>query len=1291
MSRRNVGIAICLLVLALAGGYVVWSVWFAPTRVLVVNALPAQEAELRLAVDGNSEISLTAVATEDAGGFSDYDAVLLYGRGLYVDSVMRLELDEAAKKGVIVHTNTLRRSSVKIVHNLDSIRQNTIDTYLRNQCRANNINLFRYIRTIANPRRVCRTVPSPPVRLPDGMLYYVDEGVYFSHSGEFEDYLRAKGVYRDGAAKVALVSGVTFPVEGARGHIDTLMARLTDAGYNVYPFSASGRERERLLREIKPDAVVYLPMGRLGSDSIVNALYDEDTPLFAPFPVTVGREEWLDAGKSLGAGTITSRIVLPEIDGAMASVCISTQNPDGEGRVLPTPESERVDAFMKQMNGFMRLRTKLNSDKRVAVAYFKSPGKDALLASGMEVVPSLYNFLKRLRDEGYDLTGLPQTLEEFRRDIMKYGAVMGDYAPQAQQRFMNECSPLWIDRHTYEKWAREMLLPEKYDEVTARYGNAPGTLLARNDSIAVACLRYGNIFLFPQPRAAIGDDDFRIVHGADVAPPHSHIAPYLYVSKGFMADLLIHFGTHGNLEFTPGKDVALSGADWADVLTGHIPHFYFYTTANVGESVIARRRSHAVLVSHLTPPYVESGMRCKYASLIERLHKAMADSSANTVELKREIVALGLHSDLRLDSLSTAPYTAEELSKIDLFVEELANEKVTGAFYVMGMPYSSRDLLTTLQAICADGVAYSRACRDFEKGIISEHDSKDYGYVAHHYLDDARQSIADLVAGNHRNADGMDEVEECLHNLLASTGAEIDAMVGAMSGRPVRPAPGGDPVLNPNVLPTGRNMFSVNPEITPGKKAWSDGVSLAEATLRDYKNRHGEYPKKVSYTFWAGEFISTEGATIAQALRMMGVEPVRDSQGRVMGLRLTPSEELGRPRVNIIVQVSGQLRDIASSRLKMLTEAVRMASEARDDIYPNYVAIGTTEQEKALLLDGNTPERAKALSVMRVFGPVNSGYSTGMLYYTENSGEWEDKSELADGFINNMCAVYGDDDEWGSPEPALFGTAISGTKVTVQPRQSNTWGPLSLDHVYEFTGALSLAVDRIDGEEPEAVMADYRNRYIPRVQDTKEAVAVETRATVLNPVFISERMKGDASTAQMFGEIFRNIFGWTVTRPSALTEGVYDDLYDVYVADCHSLGIKDYFDRVNPVALQEMTATMLESARKGYWKASGEQLRTVAGLNAELTARHGAPCTEFVCGNRKLQEFTASLLDDGQSVRYLAAMASTIDTDIEGERHGNFTHDIFIPVSGGGRWWMAVLILLSLVAIIGVVVYRRKK
>lgn len=1281
-------VALCILTVVIA--FFFYCHWFNPTRILVVNPLPAQAAEIQLNNDSRN-IDVECTGMENAHDFSKYDAILMYGRGLFLDSIQIMELDKAAKKGVKIFTNALRNFSFVVNHNLDSIQIKTLHAYFQNPCRANYNNLLKYVRYITTPEGTASPDFEPPVELPSNLFYHLDGGNYFETATELTDYLKKSKLYHEKGKKVVFISGMTFPVEGNRAHIDTLVSRLTNAGYNVYPLSANGEKRANLIREVNPDAIVYLPMGRLGNDNLINWCYEKEIPLFMPFPLIQTREKWFDVDNPVSAGTLNARIVVPEVDGAMTPLCISTQDPDKDGFLLYNPIPERINAFMEQFTRFMTLKTKPNKDKKLAIGYFKNPGKDALVASGMEVAPSLYNFLKRLQQDGYNVSGLPSTLEAFKKDLMTRGSVMGDYAPEAQKRFMDECNPVWIDKNTYERWAKKVILPTKYNEVEQRYGKAPGSLLARGDNIAIAAIQYGNVLLFPQPRPAIGDDDFKLVHGAEVAPPHSYLAPYLYMQNGFDADALIHFGTHGNLEFTPGKNAGLSKADWAEVLIGNRPHFYFYTTGNVGEAIIAKRRSHAVIVTHLTPPYVESGMRTKYSSLLNDIHSALAYPERNDLNLKKEIIALGLHSDLKLDSALTMPYTNEELELVDSFLEELANEKTTGACYVMGIPYSQKDMETTLVAIAADKLAYKRAKKDFVNGEITESQLHDATFIRHNYYPEAAATVRTANSTFDEGNEETKMVREYRSLLTESAGAEIESMIGALSGKPVKPAPGGDPVLNPNVLPMGRNMYSINAEATPGPKAWNDGVSLAEQTLKSYKKQHGKYPRKVTYTFWAGEFIASQGATLAQAFRMLGVEPVRDEQGRVMDLKLTPSAELGRPRVNVMVQVSGQLRDIAGSRLQMLTDAVKLASKATDDIYPNYVAEGTLEQEKNLVENGLSPKEARSLSTARVFGPVNNGYGSGMMDYTENSGEWDDRKELAEGFINNMCAMYGDTINWGKANPKAFKSAITGTDVVVQPRQSNTWGPISLDHVYEYTGGLSLVATTLSGKEPDAIMADYRNSYLPRIQDAKQAVAIEMRAVLLNPNVIKERMKGDATTAQSFGEMFRNVFGWSVMRPSALNENTYDELYKTYIEDIHNLGIEEYFNQVNPAALQEMTATMLESARKGYWKATDKQLERTAKLHADITEKNGAPCTEFVCSNSKLQNFVTSKLNDNQRKKYLSKISEATANASSGTVMKEEDLQLMSDLKKGKHLGALIAIVSCILAILVLTLYLRRK
>ena len=476
------------------------------------------------------------------------------------------------------------------------------------------------------------------------------------------------------------------------------------------------------------------------------------------------------------------------------------------------------------------------------------------------------------------------------------------------------------------------------------------------------------------------------------------------------------------------------------------------------------------------------------------------------------------------------------------------------------------------------------------------------------------------------------EVERTLKNvnnykraLQDSPEVELQSLMNALNGGYTAPSPGGDPIVNPNTLPTGRNLFAINAEETPTESAWEKGVQLAKSTIEMYRKRHnGEFPKKVSYTLWSGEFIETGGATIAQVLYMLGVEPVRDAFGRVSDLKLIPSADLGRPRIDVVVQTSGQLRDIAASRLFLVNRAVEMAAAAKDDQYENQVAAGVLEAEKTLIDKGISPKDAREISTFRVFGGANGGYGTGIQGMVDAGDRWEDESEIAATYLNNMGAYYGSEKNWEKFQQFAFEAALTRTDVVVQPRQSNTWGALSLDHVYEFMGGLNLTVRNVTGKDPDAYLSDYRNRNNNKMQEVKEAIGVESRTTIFNPSYIKEKMKGEATSAAGFAEIVRNTYGWNVMKPSVIDNEMWDEIYNVYVKDKFNLGVQDFFEQQSPAALQKITAVMMETARKGMWKATEQQLADLSKLHTDLIQKYKPACSGFVCDNAKLRDFIAS-------------------------------------------------------------------
>lgn len=1339
----------CLLIIVLLGIWA-YNVWFGTTKIAFVNFQTITMGGIAKAND-NSFIKLQEVPVEELDRLSGFDMVFVNGMGLRVVEEQRQQIQKAADKGVLVYT-TMATNPANNICTIDSVDQVALRGYLGSGGRRNYKNMLNYIRKNMDKKLISVEEPGVPIERSSDVLYHVDvdksgDELDFVSVEEYEKYLRSKQLYKEGAKKIV----VTGQMADATGLIDT----LERVGYNVYPVLSLRRLLD-FVREISPDAIINMAHGRLG-DEVVKYLEERNILLFAPLTVNSLVKEWEQDPMGMSGGFMSQSIVTPEIDGAIRTSALFAQYEDKEGLRHSFAVPSRLKTYVENIQKTLALKEKPNSEKRVVIYYYKGPGQSAMNAAGMEVVPSLYNLLKKMKEEGYRVENLPANSKELEKMIMAEGAVFGTYANGVMDRFLKEGHPLLISKEEYESWVKQALRPEKYAEVVAAFGEFPGEYMSTADGkLGVSRIQFGNVVIMPQPAAGGGDNAFQIVHGTDVAPPHSYVAAYLWMQYGFKADAMIHFGTHGSLEFTPKKQAALCDLDWPDRLVGSVPHLYIYSIGNVGEGMIAKRRGYGVLQSYLTPPFMESNVRGIYRNLTERIkiynqkaypEKGTADPKEvekAALSVKELAVSLGMHRELGLDSVLNVPYTEEEILKIENFADELAAEKVTGQLYTMGVPYEAARIESSVYSMATDPIAYGLFGLDRLRGKADADVLKRKTIFTERYLDPAKRLVGRLLNGQEKVDDGficqvagitkeelaqareidqnrnapkgmmammmaaaakqpevmpvkkeegehpmsgmmknmmkqkgpdaktggmqvnkgtggnpdmsammkammgkkakeyskeevnkalaIMEVERTLKNvnnykraLQESPDGELQSLMNALNGGYTAPSPGGDPIVNPNTLPTGRNLFAINAEETPTESAWEKGIQLAKSTIEMYQKRHnGEFPKKVSYTLWSGEFIETGGATIAQVLYMLGVEPVRDAFGRVSDLKLIPSADLGRPRIDVVVQTSGQLRDIAASRLFLVNRAVEMAAAAKNDQYENQVAAGVLEAEKTLIDKGISPKDAREISTFRVFGGANGGYGTGIQGMVDAGDRWEDESEIAATYLNNMGAYYGSEKNWEKFQQFAFEAALTRTDVVVQPRQSNTWGALSLDHVYEFMGGLNLAVRNVTGKDPDAYLSDYRNRNNNKMQEVKEAIGVESRTTIFNPSYIKEKMKGEATSAAGFAEIVRNTYGWNVMKPSVIDNEMWDEIYNVYVKDKFNLGVQDFFEKQSPAALQEITAVMMETARKGMWKATDQQLADLSNLHTDLIQKYKPACSGFVCDNAKLRDFIAS-------------------------------------------------------------------
>lgn len=1370
MSRKKKILSIFLVTLAIGSLIAFWHFKISPTKIALYNFSSYQVSNIALS-NTDRFIRFERVDVEHTDDLSGYDFILGNGMGLKATPEQREKIKVISRKvptHFIMAFNPENYISTVGIHDLEKLQN-----YLDNGNRRNYQNMARYVRKYMDKKILFAKEPETPIESKKDVYFHLNEEVAFSNIHSYERYLKENNFYKEGAKKIAVIAGIHDPYSGDKQFLDSTIVSLQNAGFNVYPV-ASSFERIKFLNEIQPDAVVYFPHGRLllnDPDDAVNWLKSHNVPFFTPITIAETEEEWKANSMGMFGGFMGQTVVLPELDGALYPYVLFTQHKNQKGLYIIRAIPERLANFTKIVNNYLRLKTKSNGEKKVAIYYFKSPGEGTLNAQGLEVTASLLNVLRRFKEEGYNVGNLPNSEKELDGMINKSGNVFDPNAKNTFEQFVAKGNPILVEADKYDSWLKNTLSPEMYKNVKKQDGDVHGGFMSvqkdGKDYIAVAGIRFGNITILPQPPAAVGEDDFKMTHGVKVIPPHAYLASYLWTQNELQPDALLHFGTHGSLEFTPGKQVALSHDDWPEILVGTIPHFYYYTIANVGETMMAKRRTYATIISYLSPAFQETKTREKYNTLQEEIrnyYKATEnDKEQQSLKVKRTAVEMGIHRYLRLDSILTKPYTIDEIDKIDNFAEEIAEEKINGEYYTSGKVFPSEKINSTVLAMSADPVAYSLAALDKERGKITDEDIKRKVLFTQQYLNPAKLLVNQILNGkdvteefvektagiqvedlkkahkilteksmmpdfskggdelsqsskipyfvkdtlsnwgydvekdfvpdeainklkeiwkripsfvqkkldskygtigeiisaireNNKTKDPNEkksapqrevvtdkekekarailDIEKTLTNVVAykqallnSPEMEMKALFNGLAGGYVSPASGGDAVANPNAVPSGHNTYAINAENTPSKDAWNTGVQLAKNTIAEYLKKHdGKYPDKVAYTFWSGEFIETKGVSIAQALYLLGVEPVWDNFDRVDNVRLIPSAELGRPRIDVVIQTSGQFRDLAASRMFLISKAIEMASNAGDEKFDNHVKSGTVNMEKELVKKGVAPNMARELSKRRIFGGLEGAYGTGIQEYILAGDRWENNGDIASVYLNNMGASYDDDKEWGDFQKDVFRAALANTDVLIHPRQNNTWGALSLDHVYEFMGGMNTAIKEVTGKDPDAYLADYRNHHNMRMQDLKEAIGVEAQSTIFNPAFIKEMMKGSASSAGQLQDITTNMYGWNATRSEVIDGAMWSELYDTYVEDKYHLGVRAFYDKTYPAAMLNATAVMLETARKGMWKASPEQVNNLARLHLELTNLAGAASSSFVLNNESLQNYISEQL-----------------------------------------------------------------
>jgi len=790
-------------------------------------------------------------------------------------------------------------------------------------------------------------------------------------------------------------------------------------------------------------------------------------------------------------------------------------------------------------------------------------------AAYLAVFASVYNTLKAMRREGYHVD-LPADVDELRERIVNgNGAQFGAHA--------NVFTRIPTDDHVQ----REPYLAE----IEGQWGPAPGKQLSDGASLFVLGEQFGNVFVGVQPSFGYEGDPMRLLFDKGFTPTHAFSAFYRFLREDFGANAVLHFGTHGALEFMPGKQAGLSGACWPDRLIADLPNMYLYASNNPSEGTIAKRRAAATLVSYLTPPIANAGLYRGLADLkasLERWRKLDPDAPADERnELAALIQAQAAEVDLAEVSSETEPEwdagAEERIARLTDELLELEYTLIPHGLHVVGEPPNAEERTDLLLAV-AEGMTEGCAEREV-----------------------SREAIATLVDGGAPalalQKGGMPVTEENLklmsdlagYDRLMSEDHELPAILRALEGRFVRPAPGGDLLRSPEILPTGRNLHGFDPFRLPSVYAVRDGIKQAQILLDRHTQDGNPLPESVAMVLWGTDNLKTEGGPIAQALALIGAKPRLDSYGRVCGAELKPLAELGRPRIDVVMTLSGIFRDLLPLQTKLLAEASYLAATADEPVEQNFVRKHALAYQEANGCDMET-------AALRVFSNADGAYGSNVNHLIDNSG-WDDEDELAETYTRRKCYAYG---RSGSPmrQAELLNSVLGDVQLAYQNLDSVELGVTTVDHYFDTLGGISRAVNRSKGGEVPVYIGD-QTRGDGKVRTLSEQVALETRTRMLNPKWYEGMLKHGYEGVRQIEVHVTNTMGWSATT-GQVAPWVYQRMTETFVLDDE---MRERLAALNPTASAKVANRLLEAHERNYWSPDDATLEALRRAGEELEDR----------------------------------------------------------------------------------------
>ena len=943
-----------------------------------------------------------------------------------------------------------------------------------------------------------------------------------------------------------------------------------------------------------------------------------DVPILQGLCLTSSRSKWAANDDGLSPLDVATQVAVPEFDGRIITVPFSFKEIDADGLISYVPDPERCARVAGLAVNHANLRRVAAPDKRLALVFSAYPTKHSRIgnAVGLDTPASALALLGALRDAGYDIGEVPGLAAGDGDALMHALIERGGQDPDWLTDGQLAGNPIRIPAARYRDWFAT-LPAELADAMVTHWGPPPGELFVDRSrdpdgEIVVAAMQSGNTVILVQPPRGFGENPVAIYHDPDLPPSHHYLATYLWLRHEFGAHAVVHLGKHGNLEWLPGKTVGMSAACGSDAALGDLPLIYPFLVNDPGEGTQAKRRAHATLVDHLIPPMARAesyGDIARLEQLLDEHANIAALDPGKLPAIRQQIWTLmraaKMDHDLGLAERPEDDSFDDMLLHVDGWLCEIKDVQIRDGLHVLGVAPDGTAELDLVLAILRAGQLFGgeQHLPGLRQALgLAEDGSDERGRV-----DDIEERARDLLArlqATGWDAERVDELtdEPAVARILrfaatevvprlAGTAREIDQVLRALEGRFIAAGPSGSPLRGlVNVLPTGRNFYSVDPKAVPSRLAWETGVAMADSLLTRYRTDHGDWPRSVGLSVWGTSAMRTSGDDIAEVLALLGVRPVwDDASRRVVDLEAIGLDELGRPRIDVTVRISGFFRDAFPHVVTMLDDAVRLVAGLNEPVEQNYVRA----HAQADLAEHGDERR----STTRIFGSKPGTYGAGLLQLID-SRNWRDDADLAEVYTAWGGFAYG---RGLDGRPAADDMSMQYRRIVVAAKNTDCreHDIADSDDYFQYHGGMVATVRALTGQAPVAYIGDNTRPEAVRTRTLSEETARVFRSRVVNPRWMAAMRRHGYKGAFEMAATVDYLFGYDATA-GVLADWMYEQLTEKYVLDQEN---RKFLDESNPWALHGMAERLLEAVGRGMWAEPDPA--TLAGLRRVLLETEG--------------------------------------------------------------------------------------